>query len=67
MDAQLSVQPEWPCPTCAETRVFEQPPCADGHTDDGAECPEWVCTGCGAAFFLGGLETVVEAVARRAA
>ena len=57
----------WPCPACGEDRAFEQPPCADGHTGDGGECPEWICTDCGAAFFLGGLESVVEVVVRRAA
>jgi hypothetical protein len=38
------------CPACARRRVFEQPPCADGH---GAECAERVCVTCGAAVFLG--------------
>ncbi|SNR94534.1 hypothetical protein SAMN04488107_0778 [Geodermatophilus saharensis] len=59
-------QQSWPCPTCAQDTVFEQPPCADGHTDDGGECPEWICTGCGTGFLLGGLESVVEAAGRRA-
>ncbi|WP_448640595.1 hypothetical protein [Geodermatophilus sp. URMC 63] len=59
----MSAQQHWPCPTCGEDRAFEQPPCVDGHTDDGAGCPEWVCTDCGSAFFLGGLEAVVGAVA----
>ena len=31
----MSAQQHWPCPTCGEDRVFEQPPCADGHTADG--------------------------------
>ncbi len=57
----------WPCPTCAEDRVFDQPPCADGHTDDGGECPEWVCADCGTGLFLGGPEAVVEVTVRRAA
>ncbi len=59
---------EWRCPACAEERVFVQPPCADGHTADGGECPEWACTACGAAV-LGG-EPVAAAtvpVVRRAA
>ena len=30
-------------------REFVQPPCADGHTDDGGECPEWACADCGTA------------------
>lgn len=39
-----------PCPTCRDERPFEQPPCPDGHHD----CPEWVCTDCGAALLVGG-------------
>ena len=39
----------WPCPTCDDVRVFLQPPCADGHTDEGGECPEWACADCGTA------------------
>ncbi|WP_336032234.1 hypothetical protein [Geodermatophilus sp. FMUSA9-8] len=57
----------WPCPTCGEDTVFEQPGCADGHTADGGECPEWACTDCGTAFLLGGLDVVVGAAVRRAA
>ena len=56
----------WPCPSCGDDRTFVQPPCADGHTDDGGDCPEWVCTDCGSAFLVGGVE-VVEVVLRRAA
>jgi hypothetical protein len=37
------------CPDCAELRLVETPPCADGH---GAECPERACCVCGAALFL---------------
>ena len=62
----MTVQELWPCPTCGEDRLFEQPPCADGHADDG-ECPEWACTGCGGAFLLGGFDAVVAATVRRAA
>ena len=43
----------WPCPPCGEIREFVQPPCADGHTDDGADCPEWACVDCGAALLIG--------------
>jgi hypothetical protein len=46
-----------PCPGCGDDTVFEQPPCADGHTGDGGECPEWLCTGCGAGFLLAGPDT----------
>jgi ribosomal protein L37AE/L43A len=56
----------WPCTTCGDETAFEQPPCADGHTADGGECPEWVCTGCGAGVLLGAPQPVVTA-ARRAA
>ena len=41
------------CAVCAEETVVEQPPCADGHAEDGLDCPEWVCTGCGEALLLG--------------
>ena len=38
------------CPTCDGPRLFEKPPCTDGH---GLDCPEWACTGCGTAVLLG--------------
>lgn len=38
------------CSTCGDERVFEQPPCPDGH---GAECPERACVECGAAVLVG--------------
>jgi hypothetical protein len=38
------------CSTCGDDRLFERPPCRDGH---GADCPERVCTGCGAAVLIG--------------
>lgn len=37
------------CSTCGEERLFEQPPCGDGH---GADCPERACTGCGSAILV---------------
>ncbi|AWS45394.1 hypothetical protein DKM19_32785 [Streptosporangium sp. 'caverna'] len=39
------------CASCAGERVFEQPPCLDGHQP--GECPEWACVECGHALFLG--------------
>ena len=48
MDSRL-----WPCPACDDVRVFVQPPCTDGHTGDGGECPEWACVDCGTAFVIG--------------
>ena len=43
----------WPCPPCGEIREFVQPPCAEGHTEDGGECPEWICVDCGSALLIG--------------
>jgi hypothetical protein len=57
----------WPCPTCDDVTVFVQPPCADGHTDDGGECPEWICADCGTAVVAGGVLTPVGAVRARVA
>ncbi len=48
MDSRL-----WPCSPCGETTLFVQPPCGDGHTEDGVGCPEWACADCGAAVVLG--------------
>lgn len=31
------------CTCCGEDRVFEPPPCPDGHDD----CPDLMCTECG--------------------
>ena len=36
------------CTVCNGEMLFEVPPCPDGHED----CPELVCTGCGAAEVL---------------
>ena len=62
MDSRL-----WPCPTCADLRAFVQPPCADGHSDDGGECPEWACAGCGTAFVIGDAATVADVPRERIA
>ena len=53
--------PTWPCPTCGQDARFEQPVCADGHTDDGGECPEWICVDCGTALLDGGVAAVATA------
>ncbi|MEU4478746.1 hypothetical protein AB0F68_11880 [Micromonospora sp. NPDC023966] len=37
------------CDTCEGVVLFEAPTCVDGH---GADCPELVCTGCGAAVLI---------------
>jgi hypothetical protein len=36
------------CAICDKDMLFEVPPCADGHDD----CPELLCTRCGAAELL---------------
>jgi len=46
---------ELQCEECAEVRDFEQPPCLDGH---GADCDEWVCTGCGSALLIASFPAV---------
>jgi hypothetical protein len=56
----MEVPVELYCLDCADDREFVQPPCADGHTADGGECPEWACADCGAAFVLGGAPTMIE-------
>ena len=57
---------EWPCPDCGDVRDFVQPPCADGHTEDG-DCPEWVCADCGTALVVGSGPVAVAVDVRRAA
>jgi hypothetical protein len=57
----------WPCPACDDVTVFEQPPCGDGHTDDGGECPEWICADCGTAVVVGDVPAAVVAVRARVA
>ncbi|WP_169729361.1 hypothetical protein [Thermoactinospora rubra] len=50
------------CASCAEERLFEQPPCLDGHEPGG--CPEWACADCGHAILAG--EPLSVSGARRA-
>jgi hypothetical protein len=57
----------WPCPSCGDDREFVQPPCIDGHTADGEECPEWACAECGDALLVGAPVVVAELPLRRAA
>jgi hypothetical protein len=56
-----------PCPPCGEIRTFVQPPCIDGHTDAGGECPEWACVDCGAAFVIGNASGGVDVQRQRQA
>ena len=55
MDSRLEL-----CPSCDELRDFVQPPCADGHADDGGECPEWACADCGSAIVIGDAAVVAD-------
>jgi hypothetical protein len=57
----------WPCPTCGDVRAFVQPPCTDGHGDDGGECPEWACADCGSAFMIGSVAAVADVLRLRRA
>jgi hypothetical protein len=57
----------WACPSCDGEREFVQPPCVDGHTDDGGECPEWACADCGTAVFSAAPVVVAAVPVRRAA
>ncbi|NDU73502.1 hypothetical protein GWI34_12765 [Actinomadura sp. DSM 109109] len=50
------------CFTCGDERVFEQPPCEDGH---GEECPERACVDCGSAVLVGPPPAVTAPVPRR--
>ena len=38
------------CGECKDERVFEVPPCEDGH---GADCLDLACADCGAAIVTG--------------
>jgi hypothetical protein len=50
------------CPDCHAERLFEQYHAADGTCPDSADgiCPEWSCTGCGAALITGWLPNPAE-------
>lgn len=52
------------CADCGGERLFEQPPCADGH---GEMCPELACVGCGSAMLVGDplLDPEIPAVGAR--
>ncbi|MGY1705777.1 hypothetical protein ACI79C_14510 [Geodermatophilus sp. SYSU D00697] len=57
----------WPCAACGDDREFVQPPCVDGHTDDGGECPEWACADCGTAVFSAAPSVTAAVVPQRRA
>ena len=43
------MQVRW-CGDCRDDRVFEVPPCEDGH---GADCLDLACVDCGSAVVVG--------------
>ena len=43
------------CPGCGGDEPFEQIHLGGCPDADGGECPEWACTGCGAAVIMGTL------------
>ena len=45
------------CDVCARIRAFTQPVCVEDH---GGECPEWACTGCGAALMIAPVVLLVD-------
>jgi hypothetical protein len=51
-------QPLGNCPECGGDEPFEQVhdglQAGERCPDVDGECPEWVCTGCGAGVFMGG-------------
>jgi hypothetical protein len=57
----------WHCPTCDDVTDHVQPPCAEGHTADGGECPEWICVDCDTALVVGGLPEAADPVRVRVA
>ncbi|MCI4061872.1 hypothetical protein MRQ36_04530 [Micromonospora sp. R77] len=50
------------CDTCEGVQLFEVPPCVDDH---GVDCPELVCTGCGAAVLIATFAFRAPRLARR--
>ncbi|SCG46501.1 hypothetical protein [Micromonospora humi] len=52
------------CDTCEGVVLFEAPFCGDGH---GVDCPELVCTGCGAAVLVAAITFPTSARSRRRA
>ncbi|MGC4847773.1 hypothetical protein ACLQ3F_11065 [Micromonospora sp. DT15] len=50
------------CDVCEGVAPFEPPPCVDGH---GTDCPELICTGCGAAVVVSAFAVPVTRLAAR--
>jgi hypothetical protein len=54
-------QPLGNCPGCGGDEPFEQIHPVGCPDADGGECPEWACTGCGAAVIMGTLPSAAAA------
>ncbi|MET7878270.1 hypothetical protein [Micromonospora profundi] len=50
------------CDVCVGVALFEAPPCVDSH---GTDCPELVCTDCGAAVVIATFTAPVTRLADR--
>lgn len=50
------------CDVCEGVALFEAPPCVDGH---GIDCPELICTDCGAAVVVSAVAFPVTRLAAR--
>ncbi|MET8365707.1 MULTISPECIES: hypothetical protein [unclassified Micromonospora] len=50
------------CDVCEGVAPFGAPPCVDGH---GSDCPELICTGCGAAVVIATFAAPVTRLADR--
>ena len=56
-----------PCQDCGGEQLFEQPQEAPGSCPDSPDglCPEWLCTGCGAAVITMVAPPLAEVVTMR--
>lgn len=57
-------QPLGNCPGCGGDEPFEQIHPGDCPDSGGGECPEWACTGCGAAVIMGTTGSAAQAAYR---
>lgn len=48
----MMVQSYRDCPECGQNQPFEQPHETDCPDAPDGQCPEWACTGCGAALIV---------------
>jgi hypothetical protein len=58
-------QPLGHCPGCGGDEPFERVHADLECPDTGGECPEWVCSACGAGVFMGTMTGTALAPARQ--